>query len=143
MPKQFLTLRDLGQRGIWDLLDQAKNQEDAASFFAPYFKVGDESGNPAAVMANLLRIREHDPDFTHTRIAWLGSGKGAANSWIEAAIYFPLELFMLILPEDEPDRGLLALALQSGAKIFLTYDHDMAVQGATYLATQNSFEKVG
>lgn len=56
-----------------------------------------------------------------------------ANSWIEAAMYFPFELFMAIAPGYEPDQQLLSLALQSGAKIFLTDEPRLAVDGAHYV----------
>ena len=56
-----------------------------------------------------------------------------ANSWIEAAMYFPFQLNMAIAPGYEPDQQLLALALQSGAKIFLTHDPKLAVDGANYI----------
>ena len=63
----------------------------------------------------------------------MGDGNNMANSWIEAAMYFPFQLNMAIAPGYEPDQQLLALALQSGAKIFLTHDPKLAVDGANYI----------
>ena len=40
---------------------------------------------------------------------------------------------MCIRDSYEPDQQLLALALQSGAKIFLTHDPKLAVDGANYI----------
>ena len=40
---------------------------------------------------------------------------------------------MAIAPGYEPDQQLLSLALQSGAKIFLTHDPKLAVDGANYI----------
>ena len=39
----------------------------------------------------------------------------------------------MIAPGYEPDQQLLALALQSGAKIFLTHDPKIAADGANYI----------
>ena len=66
-------------------------------------------------------------------MCFIGDGNNMANSWIEAAMYFPFQLNMAIAPGYEPDQQLLALALQSGAKIFLTHDPKLAVDGANYI----------
>lgn len=84
-------------------------------------------------MADLLTIYERTPDFSKVTVTWVGDGNNMANSWIEAAMYFPFQLNMAIAPGYEPDQQLLALALQSGAKIFLTHAPKLAVDGANYI----------
>lgn len=105
----------------------------AAESGLPVLNAGDEEGDPCRVLADLALLLERDEDFARTRVAWMGKANGMAASWIEASIYFPFELFMAVPPGHEPDRALLGLALQAGAKIFLTYDPRMAAQGAGYL----------
>ena len=84
-------------------------------------------------VAEPLTIYERTPDFSKVTVTWVGDGNNMANSWIEAAMYFPFQLNMAIAPGYEPDQQLLALALQSGAKIFLTHDPKLAVDGANYI----------
>ena len=49
-------------------------------------------------MADLLTIYERTPDFSKVTVAWVGDGNNMANSWIEAAMYFPFQLNMAIDP---------------------------------------------
>jgi ornithine carbamoyltransferase len=94
-----------------------------------------DQGHPCQVMSDLLTIYERTPDFSTIRVAWIGDGNNMANSWIEAAMYFPFELFMAFPEGYEPDRNLLGLALQAGAKIFCTHDPKEAIEGAHYVNT--------
>ena len=88
--------------------------------------------HPCQVLADLMTIREFKSSFDGLKMCFIGDGNNMANSWIEAAMYFPFQLNMAIAPGYEPDQQLLALALQSGAKIFLTHDPKLAVDGANY-----------
>jgi len=94
-----------------------------------------DQGHPCQVMSDLLTIYERTPDLSKVRVAWIGDGNNMANSWIEAAIYFRFELFMAFPQGYEPDKSLLTLALQTGAKIFCTNDPQMAIDGAHYVNT--------
>lgn len=94
-----------------------------------------DQGHPCQVMSDLLTMYERTPDLENVRVAWVGDGNNMANSFIEASVYFPFELFMAFPEGYEPDRDLLTLALQAGAKIFLTHDPRMAVAGADYIHT--------
>jgi ornithine carbamoyltransferase len=78
-------------------------------------------------------MREQHADPGTMRIAWVGGANGLAHSLIEAAMYLPFELFMALPEWGEPDRELLSLAFAAGAKIFLTRDIPMAVDGAYYV----------
>lgn len=114
---------------------QEKLDELAAYGSIPVLNALTDQGHPCQVMSDVLTIYEREPDLSKVRVAWVGDGNNVAASWIEAAIYFPFELFMAVVPGYEPDRALLGLALQAGAKIFLTHDLPMAVQGANYVST--------
>lgn len=67
------------------------------------------------------------------RITFCGGDSPLARTWIEAAIYFPFELFMLVPQGRAPVSPGLTLALQAGAKIFLTHEADLAVEDAQLL----------
>ena len=111
---------------------QEKLDELAEYGSLPVVNALTDQGHPCQLMADLLTIYERPPDFSKVTVTWVGDGNNMANSWIEAAMYFPFQLNMAIAPGYEPDQQLLALALQSGAKIFLTHDPKLAVDGANY-----------
>jgi ornithine carbamoyltransferase len=94
-----------------------------------------DQGHPCQIMSDLLTIHERTPNFDAVRVAWIGDGNNMANSWIEAAMYFPFELFMAFPEGYEPDKELLTFALQAGAKIFCTHDPKLALDGAHYVNT--------
>ena len=94
---------------------------------------GGPDAHPCRLLADMALIRESRPDPSTTRIAWVGGANGLAHSLIEAAMYIPFELFMALPEWGEPDRELLSLAFAAGAKIFLTRDVHMAVDGAHYV----------
>ncbi|UZP68712.1 ornithine carbamoyltransferase [Desulfovibrio mangrovi] len=94
-----------------------------------------DQGHPCQVMSDLLTIYEQNPDFSNIRVAWIGDGNNMANSWIEAAMYFPFELFMAFPAGYEPDRNMLGFALQAGAKIYCTHDPKEAIEGAHFVNT--------
>lgn len=96
---------------------QEKLDELAEYGSLPVVNALTDQGHPCQLMADLLTIYERTPDFSKVTVTWVGDGNNMANSWIEAAMYFPFQLNMAIAPGYEPDQQLLALALQSGAKI--------------------------
>lgn len=118
-----------------------KTEELAQWSSVPVLNAFDNLGNPSLILADIMILRKHDPDFLHTRVTWIGDGTGAANSWIEAAIYFPFELFMAVPVGLEPEQSRLSLALQSGAKIFLTHETYLALDGAQYVCNGGVPEK--
>lgn len=123
---------------IFRACSRSRFERLAADSGVSVLNAGDEAGDPGRVLADLLHVLEREGDFARTRVAWIGEANGVASSWIEAAIYFPFELFMAVPPGREPDRALLGLALQAGAKIFLTYEPHMAIQGAGYVCINDA-----
>ena len=94
---------------------------------------GGPDAHPCRLLADMALIRERQADLSTTRIAWVGGANGLAHSLIEAAMYIPFELFMALPEWGEPDRELLSFAFAAGAKIFLTRDIPMAMDGAHYV----------
>lgn len=60
-------------------------------------------------------------------------------------MYLPFQLDVVTAPGHEPDQQLLALTPQSGVKIFLAYDPELAVDGANciYVDTWASMGQEG
>jgi ornithine carbamoyltransferase len=94
---------------------------------------GGPDAHPCRVLADMALMRESQPDLSKTRVSWVGGANGLAHSIIEAAMYIPFELFMALPEWGEPDGELLSLAFAAGAKIFLTRDIPVAVDGAHYV----------
>lgn len=94
-----------------------------------------DQGHPCQVMGDVLTIYERSPDFSALRVAWIGDGNNMANSWIEAAVYFPFELALAVPAGYEPDMELLAYAKGQGAKVSLSNDPRKAIAGAHYVNT--------
>jgi len=109
----------------------------AASGACSLVNGGGPDAHPCRLLADMALMRERRPDLSNTRIAWVGGAGGLAHSLIEAAMYIPFELFMALPEWGEPNRELLSLAFAAGAKIFLTRDIHMAVDGAHYVYAGN------
>ena len=71
--------------------------------------------HPCQVLADLMTIREYKGSLEGLKLCFIGDGNNMANSWIEAAMYFPFQLNMAIAPGYEPDQQLLALAQRHAA----------------------------
>ncbi len=107
----------------------------------PCLNMGCKISDPVSALADLALLRTliasqaHIPSTQEPleglRIAWTGrADTGLAASLIEASMYIPFELFMAIPETHEPDHSILDLALRAGARIFLTRDQEMALNGA-------------
>jgi ornithine carbamoyltransferase len=91
--------------------------------------------HPCQVMADLLTIQENfGSSLEGRKVAWVGDGNNMANSWLNAAYRFGLEL-RLACPEGyRPDAALLERA-RGAAKVVLTDDPREAVAGAEVVNT--------
>lgn len=94
-----------------------------------------DEGHPCQIMADLLTIYERTPDFSSLRICWIGDGNNMANSWMEAAIFFPFELSLACPKGYEPDKAHLEYCRKAGAKIYMSTDPTEAIKGANYVNT--------
>lgn len=94
-----------------------------------------DEGHPCQVMSDMLTIFERTPDLSGVEVAWVGDGNNMANSWIEAAMLFPITL-RLACPEGyDPDMILFKEAQKAGAKISLHRTPAEAIKGAHYVNT--------
>jgi ornithine carbamoyltransferase len=91
--------------------------------------------HPCQIMADIFTVIEQKGKYDGLVYAWVGDGNNMANTWIEAAAIFGFELRLACPKGYEPDSGVLAWALDKGAKLLLTTDPKVAVAGADVLNT--------
>lgn len=90
--------------------------------------------HPCQILADLFTIEEQKGSIFNVKIAYVGDGNNVANSWIEAAILFGLNLSVAAPEGYAPDEALLGeAAKQSG--FFFTHDPEEAVRGADVVNT--------
>ena len=121
-----MIVRTFGQEKIEELVKYSS---------VPVVNALSDQGHPCQVMGDLLTIYERTPDFAALRVAWIGDGNNMANSWIEAARYFPFTLSLAIPEGYNPDMALLAEAGRAGAKIEFFRKPAEAIAGAHYVNT--------
>lgn len=121
-----MVVRTFGQERLAELMEYGG---------VPVVNALTDEGHPCQIMADLLTIYERTPDLAAQRVAWVGDGNNMANSWMEAAMFFPFELSMACPKGYEPDAALIDQCLKGGAKIYLTNDPKEAVKGASYVNT--------
>jgi ornithine carbamoyltransferase len=96
--------------------------------------------HPCQVATDLYTVRQHFGRIEGLRYAWIGDGNNMAQSWIEAAGMFGLDL-VLACPEGYAPDPLLVQAARSAQKqlgrgsIELTSDVRQAATGAHVLST--------
>ena len=91
--------------------------------------------HPCQVATDLFTVREHFGRIDQLVYAWIGDGNNMANSWIEAAGLFRLELRLACPDGFAPDPALVATARDRGATITLTRDPRDAAAGAHVIST--------
>jgi ornithine carbamoyltransferase len=95
----------------------------------------DDRVHPCQILADLLTIREAGLPLDDIAVAYVGDGNNVAQSWINVAALFDLDLRLGVPEAYEPDEQLLAAARQRGAKVTVTHDPVVAVAGAHVVYT--------
>jgi ornithine carbamoyltransferase len=91
--------------------------------------------HPCQVMADVMTIQEEfGRDLTGKKVAWIGDGNNMANSWINAAYRFGLEVRIATPPGYEPDPEIVERA-RGSATVLLTNDPREAAEGADVVTT--------
>ncbi len=114
---------------------QVKLDELMAYGSIPVINALTDEGHPCQVMSDVLTMYERTPDFASLNVAWVGDGNNMANSWMEAAIFFPFSLTLACPEGYDPDLALLEEAKAAGAKITLCRKPADAIRGAHYVNT--------
>ncbi len=91
--------------------------------------------HPCQVLADLFTIREAGMDLDRIRLAFIGDGNNMANSWINAAAIFGLELRVACPQGYDPDRKIIARARAAGANLKVMRDPAAAAKDADVLYT--------
>jgi len=96
--------------------------------------------HPCQVATDLYTVRQHFGRIDGLRYAWIGDGNNMAQSWIEAAGMFGLDLVLACPESFAPDPLLVASARSEQAKLGrgsleLTTDVRAAATGAHVLST--------
>lgn len=90
--------------------------------------------HPCQILADLFTILENKGTIEKVKIAYVGDGNNVANSWIEAAILFNLNLSIAAPKGYKPDQALLKKAKKKRNFSF-TDDPAEAVKGADVVNT--------
>ena len=96
--------------------------------------------HPCQVATDLFTVREHFGAIDGLRYAWIGDGNNMANSWLEAAGMFGLDLALACPDGFAPDPALVSAARDAQARlgkgsITLTTEPGEAVVGAHVVST--------
>jgi len=95
--------------------------------------------HPCQVATDLYTARQHFGRIDGLRYAWIGDGNNMAQSWIEAAGMFGLDLAVACPDGYAPDAALVAAVRAqqrtTGGSVELTTDPAVAARGAHVLST--------
>jgi ornithine carbamoyltransferase len=91
--------------------------------------------HPCQVMADVMTIQEaFGRELGGRKVAWIGDGNNMANSWLNAAYRFGLELRIATPEGYEPDGEIVERA-RSATSVVLTRDPMEAAEGADVVTT--------
>lgn len=121
-----LVVRTFGQEKVRTLAENAS---------VPVINALTDRYHPCQVLSDMLTIYERTPELDKVHVAWIGDGNNMAQSWINAAINYPIYLTMAFPKGYEPDKEILSRALSMGAKINISNDPKEAAKGANYINT--------
>ncbi len=92
--------------------------------------------HPCQILADLFTLKEHKVDLDRAVLAYIGDGNNVANSWIEAARLFGIEVRIACPESYEPDPKLVAKVSASGpGKVRVLRSAAEAAQDADVLYT--------
>jgi ornithine carbamoyltransferase len=115
--------------------DHAEVEELAAYSYVPVINGLTDLLHPCQLMADLLTVQEEfGPDLEGIPVAWLGDGNNMANSWLNAAATFGLDLRLAIPEGFDPDPAILA-RVSGVTTVTLTRDPLEAADGARVITT--------
>ena len=115
--------------------DHAEVEEMAAAATVPVINGLTDLLHPCQLMADLQTVQEDfGTELEGMPVAWFGDGNNMANSWLNAAKAFGLDLRLAIPEGFDPDPEILGQAREA-TSITLTRDPAEAAEGARVLTT--------
>ena len=95
--------------------------------------------HPCQALSDFFTIYEREKDFKNIKMAYVGDGNNVAHSLMLCAALLGMDLAVASPKNYQPDTDIAAAAFRlssdSGAKITLTTDINLAVENAHYLYT--------
>jgi ornithine carbamoyltransferase len=92
--------------------------------------------HPCQILADLFTLQEYRVDLDRAVVAYIGDGNNVANSWIEAARLFGLEVRIACPEGYDPDPQLVAKVSASGpGRVRISRSPSEAAKGADVLYT--------
>jgi len=92
--------------------------------------------HPCQILSDVFTISEKRDHYENLSIVYVGDGNNVANSWINAASRLGFALTLACPREFQPNKGILARALQEGgSRIRLIENPREAVRGADVVYT--------
>lgn len=95
--------------------------------------------HPCQALSDFFTIYERESDMAGVKLAYVGDGNNVAHSLLLGSALLGMSVSVACPREYMPDRDIVAqafrLSSQTGAKITLTSDINMAVESADYLYT--------
>ena len=128
---QMIVIRTFGQERVAQLARHAS---------VPVVNGLSDQHHPCQVATDLFTVREKFGTIDGLRYAWIGDGNNMANSWIEAAGMFGLDLVLACPESYAPDPQLVAAARgnqqrKNKGSITLTADPKIAAASANVINT--------
>lgn len=119
---------------------QERIAEYARAATIPVINGLSDQHHPCQVATDLFTVREHFGSIDGLRYAWIGDGNNMAQSWIEAAGLFGLDLALACPDGFAPDPAMVLAARDAQRRlgkgsITLTTDPREAVGGAHVVST--------
>jgi ornithine carbamoyltransferase len=115
--------------------DHGEVEELAAEATIPVINGLTDLLHPCQLMADLQTIQEEfGPELEGMPVAYLGDGNNMANSWLNAAAVFGLDLRLAIPEGFDPDQTILHRA-KAATSVTLTRDPLEAAEGARVITT--------
>ena len=112
------------------ILDHQDMVELAAHASVPVINGLTKRTHPCQVMADVMTFEEHSGPIKGRTVAWTGDSNNVLTSWIHAAQRFDFTIRVATPPELAPPASLIDWARTHGARLELTTDPFVAVDGA-------------
>jgi ornithine carbamoyltransferase len=118
------------------LFDHAHILELAEYASVPVINGLTDYNHPCQIMADIYTVYEHTGKFEDLKIVYVGDGNNVANSWINLAAKFSLNLVICSPSGYEPDIQTLKYARERAvSKIEVVKDPKVAVKDADIVYT--------
>ncbi len=127
----MIAIRTFGQERVAELAKWAS---------VPVINALSDQHHPCQVATDLFTVIEKFGTLDGLRYAWIGDGNNMANSWIEAAGLFGLELALACPDGFAPDPLLMSAARENQKRrgkgsLTLTHDPKVAASGSHVIST--------